>query len=256
MLKSYIEIIKGVETMSKNAFISGASRGIGRGIAESMASAGYNLALCCVNNIDLLTEYAKKLQNTFGVHVKAYKLDVSKSEDWKNVVPTILSDFKSIDIVINNAGISYVGLITDMSDLDWNKIVSTNLDSLFYSTKSFLSEMINRKEGQIINISSMWGKKGASCEVAYSTTKGGVNSFTKSLAKEVAPSNISVNAISCGVIDTDMNSCFTESEMQELKSEIPACRLGTPRDVGQLVLSILNSPSYMTGQIIGIDGGL
>lgn len=242
--------------MGKCAFISGASRGIGKGIAESLAGAGYNLALCCITNYDLLTEYASKLQKAFGVHAKAYKLDVSSVEAWENVTSKIKSDFGSIDVVINNAGISYVGLITDMSYDNWRQIMATNLDSIFYSTRMFLPEMINRKSGQIINISSMWGEKGASCEVAYSTTKGGVNSFTKSLAKEVAPSNISVNAISCGVIDTDMNSCFSESEMKELKDEIPACRLGTPREVGQLVLSILNSPSYMTGQIIGIDGGL
>ena len=131
-----------------------------------------------------------------------------------------------------------------MSSEDWNEIVSTNLDSVFYSTKAFLPKMINRKSGHIINISSMWGERGSSCEVAYSTTKG------------VAPSNISVNAIACGVIDTDMNSCFTQEEMSELVDEIPAGRLGTPTEVGQLVLSILNSPSYMTGQIIGIDGGI
>jgi len=242
--------------MSKSAFISGASRGIGKGIAEVLASAGYNLALCCVSNIDSLTEYASKLQKTFGIHAKAYKLDVSSLMDWENASSKIMADFSDIDVVINNAGISYVGLITDMSSEDWNEIVSTNLDSVFYSTKAFLPKMINRKSGHIINISSMWGERGSSCEVAYSTTKGGINAFTKALAKEVAPSNISVNAIACGVIDTDMNSCFTQEEISELVDEIPAGRLGTPTEVGQLVLSILNSPSYMTGQIIGIDGGI
>ena len=241
--------------MSKYAFISGASRGIGKGIAEVLASAGYNLALCCVNNMDPLEEYATNLQKTFGIHAKAYQLDVSSIKDWENVSSEITTDFGDIDVVINNAGISYIGLITDMSSEDWNKIVSTNLDSVFYSTKSFLPKMINRKSGHIINISSMWGERGASCEVAYSTTKGGINAFTKALAKEVAPSNIAVNAIACGVIDTDMNSCFSQEEISELVDEIPAGRLGTPTEVGQLVLSILNSPSYMTGQIIGIDGG-
>ncbi len=242
--------------MNKNAFISGASRGIGKGIAESLASAGYNLALCCINNIDSLREFAFLLQKTFGVHVKAYKLDVSSPKEWENISSEVLAEFGSVDVVVNNAGISYIGLITDMSEVDWDRIISTNLNSVFYSTKVFLRSMISRKSGHIINISSMWGEKGASCEVAYSTTKGGINAFTKALAKEVAPSNISVNAISCGVIDTDMNSCFSDEEMNSLIDEIPAGRLGTPSEVGQLVLSILNSPSYMTGQIIGIDGGI
>ena len=238
----------------KVAIISGASYGMGQTMAELFASEGAKVVMTArgKEKLDAAVD---------GIRAKGYEVtgvvaDNKNLEDVKQVIRTAVDTYGDLDIVINNAAISYIGLITDMSDMDWNKIVSTNLDSLFYSTKSFLPEMINRKEGQIINISSMWGEKGASCEVAYSTTKGGVNSFTKSLAKEVAPSNISVNAISCGVIDTDMNSCFTKSEMQELKNEIPACRLGTPRDVGQLVLSILNSPSYMTGQIIGIDGGL
>lgn len=242
--------------MSKCAFISGASRGIGKGIAEVLAKAGYNLALCCVNNIDSLRDYAATLHNTYGVHAKAYKMDVSSMKDWKNVSSEFISEFGSVDVVINNAGISYIGLITDMSENDWDKIISTNLNSVFYSTKVFLRPMISRKSGHIINISSMWGDKGASCEVAYSTTKGGINAFTKALAKEVAPSNISVNAISCGVIDTDMNSCFSDEEINSLIDEIPVGRLGTPTEVGQLVLSILNAPSYMTGQIIGIDGGI
>ncbi len=242
--------------MGKCAFISGASRGIGKGIAEVLAKAGYNLALCCVNNIDSLSDYVAALNNTYGVHAKAYKMDVSSMKDWENIASEVMSEFGFVDVVINNAGISYIGLITDMDTDNWDRIISTNLDSVFYSTKVFLRSMINRKSGHIINISSMWGDKGASCEVAYSTTKGGINAFTKALAKEVAPSNISVNAISCGVIDTDMNSCFSDEEMNSLIEEIPAGRLGTPTEVGQLVLSILNSPSYMTGQIIGIDGGI
>ena len=242
--------------MGKCAFISGASRGIGKGIAEVLAKAGYNLALCCVNNIDSLSDYAAVLHNTYGIHAKAYKMDVSSMKDWKNVSSEVMSEFGFVDVVINNAGISYIGLITDMDTDDWDRIISTNLDSVFYSTKVFLRSMISHKSGHIINISSMWGDKGASCEVAYSTTKGGINAFTKALAKEVAPSNISVNAISCGVINTDMNSCFSDDEISSLIDEIPAGRLGTPTEVGQLVLSILNSPSYMTGQIIGLDGGI
>lgn len=240
----------------KNVFISGASRGIGKGIATTLAKEGYNLALCCNNNIDSLTNYAKELQETYHIKAKAYKLNVSDYSEWETTSKQIFNDFKTINIIINNAGISYIGLITDMCEEDWEKIIKTNLSSIFYSTKSFLPNMIHNKSGEIINISSMWGEKGASCEVAYSATKGGVNSYTKALAKEVAPSNIKVNAISCGIIDTDMNKCFSNDEKKELVSEIPMNRFGTPSEIGSLVLSIINSPNYMTGQIIGCDGGL
>ncbi len=239
-----------------NVFISGASRGVGKAVAGCLASKGYNLAMCCVNNIESLCEYAVSLEEEFGVKAKAYQLDVSEESEWSAVAPIILSDFGSIDVVINNAGISYIGLITDMTSDDWDRIISTNLSSVFYSTKAFLPAMVNRKSGHIINISSMWGEKGASCEVAYSTAKGGINSFTKALAKEVAPSNIQVNAISLGVIDTDMNSRFSEDEMKDIVADIPMNRLGTPTEVGEVVLSILSSPTYLTGQIIGLDGGV
>ncbi len=240
----------------ENVYISGASRGVGKGIAKILASNGYNLAMCCVNNIESLRVYASSLEAKFGVKARAYKLDVSSEAEWRYVAPTILEDFGSIDVVINNAGISYIGLITDMTTEDWDRIISTNLSSIFYSTKMFLPPMVNKKSGHIINISSMWGEKGASCEVAYSATKGGINSFTKALAKEVAPSNIQVNAISLGVIDTDMNSRFSEDDIRDIVSDIPMNRLGTPREVGEVVLSILSSPTYLTGQVIGMDGGM
>jgi 3-oxoacyl-[acyl-carrier protein] reductase len=169
-------------------------------------------------------------------------------------VEEIRMTFPSMDVVVNNAGISYVGLITDLNVEDWNRIVSVNLSSLFYTTKAFLPDMVHRKSGAIINISSMWGNVGASCEVAYSATKGGVNAYTKALAKEVAPSGITVNAIACGVIDTDMNGHLDATEKAELMEEIPMGRFGTPEDVGQCVLGILSSP-YLTGQIITLDGG-
>ncbi len=239
----------------KNVFISGASRGIGKGVAIELAKNGYNLALACEKSILDLRDFASKLSDEYHITAKAYQLDVGNVNDWSNVLSDIKNNFDSIDIVINNAGISYVGLITDMTPDEWQRIIDVNVSSLFYSTKAFLPDMIRKKSGKIINISSIWGENGASCEVAYSASKGAVNSYTKALAKEVAPSNISVNAISCGVIDTDMNKCFSDEEISNLKDEIPIGRLGTPTDVGQLALSIINSPTYMTGQIIGCDGG-
>ncbi len=241
--------------MGENVFISGASRGIGREIARTLAKEGYNLAMCCANSIDSLKAYTESLCDEYGINAKAYQLDVSSESSWSEIGPIIMSEFNSIDIVINNAGISYVGLITDMRSEDWHNVISTNVNSLYYSTNTFLPGMVSRKSGRIINISSMWGDKGASCEVAYSTSKGAINSFTKSLAKEVAPSNIAVNALSPGVIDTDMNSCFSAEDMNALVEDIPANRLGTPTDVAEAVLSLLRMPTYLTGQVIGIDGG-
>ena len=238
----------------KCAFVSGASRGIGRGIATALASNGYALALTCEKNIDLLHDFCHSLEQKYGIMARGYACDMGNPDTVAATVEEIRNTFPSMDVVVNNAGISYVGLITDLNVEDWNRIVSVNLSSLFYTTKAFLPDMVHRKSGAIINISSMWGNVGASCEVAYSATKGGVNAYTKALAKEVAPSGITVNAIACGVIDTDMNGHLDATEKAELMEEIPMGRFGTPEDVGQCVLGILSSP-YLTGQIIALDGG-
>ena len=160
-----------------------------------------------------------------------------------------------LDVLVNNAGISYIGLLTDMTYEEWQQVLRTNLDSCFLTSRNALPGMIHRKKGKIINISSVWGNVGASMEVAYSASKGGVNSFTKALAKELGPSNIQVNAIACGVIDTDMNKCFSEEERQELIAEIPADRMGKTQEVAQLVVQLCTGNEYLTGQIITLDGG-
>ena len=163
--------------------------------------------------------------------------------------------FGGVDILINNAGISYVGLLTDMTANDWNRIVSTNLSSVFNCCHQAIPHMVHQKEGKIVNISSVWGCIGASCEVAYSATKGGVNSFTMALAKELAPSNIQVNAIACGAIDTSMNSFLSPDEKTALIDEIPSGRLGTTKEVADFVFEICHNNSYLTGQVIRLDGG-
>ena len=162
---------------------------------------------------------------------------------------------ESIDILINNAGISHIGLLQDMSIEEWNQVLNTNLTSAFSCSKYAIPDMITRKQGKIINISSIWGCSGASCEVAYSASKGGLNLFTQALAKELAPSNIQVNAIACGVIDTDMNRCFSDEERAALVEEIPAGRMGAPEEVAQLALHIAEDCNYLNGQIITLDGG-
>ncbi len=235
----------------KTALVTGASRGIGLAIATILAQNGYHLHLTCKNSYDKLQEIAKNLSETYNISCKAYKTDMGNfAEVW-----TLFSGIESLDVLINNAGVSHIGLLQDTSVDEWQKVIDTNLNSVFYTSKLTIPKMLANESGVIINISSIWGNAGASMEVAYSASKGGVNAFTKALAKELAPSNITVNAISCGVIDTDMNKCFSQAEMNALIEEIPANRLGTTEEVAKLVLQLINSPKYLTGQIITIDGG-
>lgn len=238
--------------MNRRVLITGASRGIGRAIAEAFAAAGDDLYLFCRNNIEDLDSFAGELENRHGISAKAFKCDVGDYDALKKVFEQI----KELDVVVNNAGVTWMGLLTDMEVSDWKRLMATNLDSLFYVSKLSVPMMVKKHSGRIINISSVWGNVGASCEVAYSASKGGVNSFTRALAKELAPSGISVNAVACGVIDTDMNrNHLSEEDMEELRGEIPMDRLGEPSDVAQLVLKVAEAPAYMTGQIITIDGG-
>ncbi|WP_330361448.1 elongation factor P 5-aminopentanone reductase [Butyrivibrio sp. VCB2006] len=238
--------------MKGKVLITGASRGIGRSIAERFAAEGYDLYLLCRNNIADLEKFAAELSKTSIITAKAFQCDVGDMESLKGV----FAEIDDIDIVVNNAAVAWIGLLTDMEISDWKRLMSTNLDSLFYISKLSVPMMVKKHSGRIINISSVWGNVGASCEVAYSASKGGVNSFTKALAKELAPSGISVNAIACGVIDTDMNrQHLTDEDLEELRGEIPMDRLGNPSEVAELVLKVAQAPSYMTGQIITIDGG-
>lgn len=238
--------------MSKTVMITGASRGIGEAIARRFAAAGYNLILTCLNNIDRMESLALELKTNHQVSVRCFKADMGDEES----VADVFAQIDGVDVLINNAGISYVGLLQDMSGDDWHRIMSTNLDSLFYTCRQAIKRMIYNHEGRIINISSMWGNVGASTEVAYSASKGGVNAFTKALAKELIPSNIQVNAIACGVIDTDMNSHLTESEREELTDQIPAGRYGEPAEVAELAYMLATAPAYLTGQVVTMDGGM
>ena len=235
----------------KTALVTGASRGIGLAIATILAQNGYQLHLTCKNSYKKLKKIAGELSEAYNVPCFAHKTDMGNfAEVW-----TLFSEIDTLDILINNAGISHVGLLQDTSVDVWQKVIDTNLSSLFYTSKLSIPKMLENEGGVIINISSIWGNVGASMEVAYSASKGGVNAFTKALAKELAPSNISVNAISCGVIDTDMNKNLSKEEMAALIEEIPANRMGTPREVATLVLQLIDSPKYLTGQIITMDGG-
>jgi len=240
-----------MSTCAKSALITGASRGIGRAIAKAFAAAGYDLYLTCIRSEALLQDYCRELEEEYHINAVDFCGDMG---DFKTV-QTLFAKIPRLDVLINNAGISHIGLLSDMTPQEWRRLMSTNLDACFYTCKLAVPLMVHEKQGRILNISSIWGNAGASMEVAYSASKGAVNSLTKALAKELAPSNIQVNAIACGVIDTDMNRCFSGEEMQALIDEIPADRLGRPQEVADLALQLAQAPSYMTGQILTIDGG-
>ena len=192
--------------MYKVAFVSGASRGIGRAIATSLAKEGYHLGLVCRKNQKMLEDLAEDLRSVYHIEVLTFTGDVGDPSFVKALAEEMLAHFSQIDVLVNNAGISHIGLLTDMSVEEWDQILSVNLSSCFYTAKAFVPAMVQKQSGRIINISSMWGNVGASCEIAYSASKGGIHAFTKALAKEVAASNIQVNAIAFGMIDTEMNA--------------------------------------------------
>ena len=244
------------DTMAMERYLgSGAIKGIGAALACRFAAEGYHLALCCHNSYETLQALATKLETTYSIQVLCFRGDVGDYTFICDMVQKTLDTFGQIDVLINNAGISYIGLLTDMDITDWNRIIATNLTSVFSTCRQVIPSMVHAKSGHIINISSVWGNVGASCEVAYSACKGGINSLTRALGKELAPSNIQVNAIACGVIDTDMNRCFSEEERSALIEEIPAGRMGSPEEVASLAYSLATASSYLNGQILTLDGG-
>ena len=241
--------------MKKTALVTGASRGIGRAIAIEFAKAGFQLVITCSKTETALLQLKEELQQNFQTEVLASVGDISDYTYVEQLFSEISAHFGGVDALINNAGISYIGLLQDMSIEEWHRIVNTNLSSVFSTSKLAIPYMLKQHAGKIINISSVWGNIGASCEVAYSACKGGINSFTKALAKELAPSNIQVNAIACGCIDTQMNACFSEEEKKALSEEIPTGRFGHPEEVAAFALQLAVGNEYLTGQIITLDGG-
>jgi len=237
--------------MKKTVLITGASRGIGRATAEAFAKDGYEIYLTCLNSKDVLNNFKIYLEKQYQVRCHAFCGDVGNYD----TVASLFTEIDTLDVLVNNAGISHTGLFTDMTPDGWDKLIRTNLTSCFNTCKHAIPLMLREKKGKIINISSIWGKQGASMEVAYSASKGGVNAFTKALAKELAPSNIQVNAVAFGAIDTDMMKEYSDEDIRLICDEIPADRLGTPEEAAKLILGIAKSPDYLTGQIITMDGG-
>lgn len=240
--------------MKEYILITGASRGIGKSIALYFAAQKHNLVIVSKTNYEALLQTQSEIMKN-AVDCIAMQCDVSNYKEVESLKNNLSEKNICIGCIINNAGICHYGLLQDLSIDEWNNIINTNLSSVFYTSKCFLNDMIARQSGKIINISSVWGICGASCEVAYSSTKGGINAFTKALAKELAPSHISVNAIACGAIDTSMNSHLSEEDKSDLENEIPYGRMGSCDEVANLAYNIYISPDYMTGQIITLDGG-
>ena len=240
--------------MAKTAIITGASRGIGKMCALELAKHFDYVMINSFHNEEMLNHVKEEIVGQ-GAQCQTFIGDVGNYNFVKSMIDTCVNETGSIDLLVNNAGISYVGLLTDMSPSDWNNIVSTNLTSVFNCCNNVVPHMVKAKSGHIINISSMWGIDGASCEVAYSATKGGINAFTKALAKELAPSNIRVNAIAPGAVDTDMNKNLTDEEKRDFEATIPIGRMANPKEIAEMVYSLYKSPAYLTGEVIKIDGG-
>lgn len=239
----------------KTILITGASRGIGRSAALLFAEKGYRIFLNCHTSVKDLAKVKEQIEVQYKSACHMVPGDVGNPKDAERIFASVYQECDHLDVLVNNAGISYIGLLMDMSSGEWDRVISANLSSVFYCCRLAIPPMVSRKSGRIINVSSMWGISGASCEAAYSASKAGMNGLTKALAKELAPSNIQVNAIACGVIDTDMNQQLSQKERKDLEEMIPAGRFGTPEEIARSIWDIANAPAYMTGQIIAVDGG-
>ena len=239
--------------MPKTVIVTGGAKGIGKAIVELLAKEGYNVVLN-YNKSKLEAEKIKKEAEKNGYTIEIFKADVSKREEVKELLNFAINKFNKIDVLVNNAGISQTKLFTDITEEDWNNMINTNLNSVFYMSQEVAKNMIHEKEGCIINMSSIWGKVGASCEVHYSVSKAGIDALTKSLAKELGLSNIRVNSIAPGIIDTDMNKHLSKEEIKEIEQEIPLARIGKPEDIAKCVKWLIDD-NYTTGQVIEINGG-
>ena len=235
------------------AIVTGGAKGIGKAIVEELAKNGIDVVANYKTSEKEAIEFKEKLKAN-GYNIEIYKADVSDREQVKKMFEYAREKFGDIDILINNAGIYQFKMFIDITDEDWNKMIQTNLNSVFYATQEAVKDMIKNKRGCIINISSIDAISGASCEVHYSVAKAGIDGLTKSLAKELAPSNIRVNSVAPGAIITDMNKDLTEEDIKIVENEIPMGRFGNPEEIAKCVKWLVED-TYTTGQIISPNGG-
>lgn len=234
----------------KKIIVTGGSRGIGAAVVRKFIAEGHSVTFI-YRNAD---EAAESLSNETGAY--AVKADISDAESVKNAIDKAVKTLGGVDVLVNSAGVAQIKLFTDITDDDWRRMIDTDLSGAFYASREAARVMIRNHYGRIINIGSMWGRSGASCEVHYSAAKSGLRGFTMALAKELGPSGITVNCVEPGVIDTDMNACLDEETRRELIESTPLCRIGTPEDIAEAVYFLASDKaSFITGQCIGVDGG-
>ncbi len=243
--------------MSKTVLITGSSRGIGAAIAEKFARGGYNVIINYLSSQSKAEELLERLTAKTGSKIIAVKADVSDENDVQKLFMAAYNAFGGVDVLINNAAVSDIKMLGDFSKAEWDRTFDINVGSAFLCSKAAMHHMVNQKFGRIINISSMWGILGASCEVPYSASKAAMIGFTKALAKELAPSGITVNCIAPGIIDTDMNAHLSPSEISDFVSDVPVSRLGTPSEIAHAAYFLAgDESSYITGQVLSVDGGM
>lgn len=241
--------------MGKTVLVTGGSRGIGAACVRLMAQRGWRVVFLCRNNGEQAQMLTDALRNN-GCEVAWYQCDVSQHDQVESVMEQILRIYHRIDVLVNNAAVSWIGLFTDTTEAIWRQVMATNLDGTYRCTKAVLPAMLAQKSGVIVNIASIWGQVGASCEVAYSASKAALIGMTKALAKELGPSGIRVNCVSPGVIDTDMNAALDGATREALAEETPLCRLGQADEVARAVLFLAEEDaSFITGQVLGVNGG-
>ena len=240
--------------MAKSAIVTGASRGIGRAVAQELAKRGHRVLVCYRKNSDGAADVCHGIRAAGGVALP-FQMDIADLSDCRRTVSKAMMEFGRIDVLVNNAGIALSRLFTETDEAVYDRVFDVNMKGMFFLTRAAAKEMVAAGGGSIVNLSSMWGISGASGEVAYSASKAAVIGFTKALAKELAPSHIRVNAVAPGVIDTDMNACYSEDTLRMLAEKTPLGRLGTPEEIASCVCFLAEDATFLTGQVLTADGG-